>query len=868
MGHLGLEKTNYAMTYYDLKSYIDNNPDSKALFVNYLRKIWVKFSSLSLGDILAGSVTDDSNVSLPAVYTALDTEAEIFVNRTGSVESEGGSHFIPSEDSHLSRRLQAEAINRGRMVVKSHPRLITVLEMLEYYPRLVLIGPAGSGKSTFTQFMTLCMAGEILEKEEANLRILNGDVPPGIPEPWPHGALLPIHVDLKLFVRSEYFPSARTTGTAGHLLDYIDSSLRPEQDPNIRSFLQSGTIGTLLMLDGLDEVPKAEKCRERIREIITDLTGETCPSCRILVTSRPHAYGDPAWRLDHAGFHETQLAKLNTKQMENFVLHWYWQLKEFGRVAEHLWEERAGNLNRGIKRQLYLREMASNPLLLTMIVIVNEWGGSTEYMNRSDLYEESTKLLLDRWNQRRGLDYPAISDVLGTGTEILRKKIEELAFTVHREQEAAGDTGHITYERLSAALGTIHTNIVIPIEEIMDYLHERSGILVADGPSLFRFPHRSFQEFLTACYLIQSDDYSEVARLATRNPGLWREVLLFMAWRAKTFRYKDVWDLASELCPRRLPGPRPSEAEWWGALFAGLIIAETNLHQEDTSQHQIALEPIRAWLQACVQRGAMSIQERVEVGRILGYIGDPRPGVVELDDGRPRIEWIDIAAGSFLRGSATTDESALGNERPQEKIMLEAFRISKYPITVAQFQAYVESGDCSIDLRAKKQRQWQEKPDYYIANHPVVGVTPEDAIGFCQWLGSKLGYEVRLPTEDEWEKAARGASGRIYPWGAEFSSNLCNVKSTEIGRTCAVGIFPDGDSPNTVTDMAGNVWEWCTKTHPLTYGPSIPIYGDYVVRGGAFYSPPSEARCAFRSPGGTEFWEGQGFRIVTSVLYE
>jgi formylglycine-generating enzyme required for sulfatase activity len=138
-------------------------------------------------------------------------------------------------------------------------------------------------------------------------------------------------------------------------------------------------------------------------------------------------------------------------------------------------------------------------------------------------------------------------------------------------------------------------------------------------------------------------------------------------------------------------------------------------------------------------------------------------------------------------------------------------------------------------------------------NHPVTGVSRLDALAYCQWLSEKLATEYRLPSEAEWERAARGDDGRMYPWGDEFDPWRCNtVESGKRGTTAAGGYTPGGDSPWGANDMAGNVWEWTnSQLKPYPYmagdGREEQIPGAvYVIRGGSWYYSRKLARCACR----------------------
>jgi formylglycine-generating enzyme required for sulfatase activity len=224
-------------------------------------------------------------------------------------------------------------------------------------------------------------------------------------------------------------------------------------------------------------------------------------------------------------------------------------------------------------------------------------------------------------------------------------------------------------------------------------------------------------------------------------------------------------------------------------------------------------------------------------------------------------DWVQIPAGEFLMGSdPRKDKQAYESEKPQHRLTLPTFRITRVPVTVAQFAAFVEATghkmSGSVDVKNK-------------ANHPVVNVSWHDTQAFCRWAG------VQLPSEAEWEKAARGADGRIYPWGDSLpDKNRCNF-DMNVNDTTPVGQYPAGVSPYGLHDMSGNVWEWTRSSwsdgkkdfaHPYDSSDGREKLGTdapRVLRGGSWYGPAGHARCAGRRAFDPWVWDGGvGFRLV------
>jgi formylglycine-generating enzyme required for sulfatase activity len=226
---------------------------------------------------------------------------------------------------------------------------------------------------------------------------------------------------------------------------------------------------------------------------------------------------------------------------------------------------------------------------------------------------------------------------------------------------------------------------------------------------------------------------------------------------------------------------------------------------------------------------------------------------------------IRIPRGTFDMGSADSDTDATSDEKPVHTVTLDTFLMDQTEVTNAQYAKCVADGACLLPgSKASRSRDsYFDNSDY--ANYPVINVTWFDAQNYCKWAGR------RMPTEAEWEYAARGTDGRLYPWGNDApSSDLANFDSNE-GDTTAVTNYPSGASSFGVLDMAGNVAEWTADWYDPGYyakspdtnptGPSTGTVG--VVRGGAWDSAPDRVRAAARdSSGPTNASDTVGFRCA------
>jgi len=243
----------------------------------------------------------------------------------------------------------------------------------------------------------------------------------------------------------------------------------------------------------------------------------------------------------------------------------------------------------------------------------------------------------------------------------------------------------------------------------------------------------------------------------------------------------------------------------------------------------------------------------------------------------PDIDWIEIPEGIFIYGKDYSggygNSSGVGYGKGYADALpleIKRFFISRYPITHCQYQTFIDAGGY------EDERWWQDliksqptKASWQQPNRPRDNVNWYEAVAFCRWLSAQFGYVISLPTERQWEKAARGTDGREYPWGASFQTGDANVfldsNPENLNQTCAVGLFPHRASPYQVMDMAGNVWEWCLNPfdQPNQIEPNTSNAPRVVLRGGCWDLKASEARTFMRRSRHPDLRDYEvGFRVV------
>ncbi len=811
-------------------------------YLNYLCEL---VRSLPLAGVDRKSISEDtrSDLDLARVYTALMTQR---------IESE--RELTPQPDRE--------------------PRRLSALEVLNTEKHLALLGDPGSGKSTFVNFAALCLAGELLGRPDANLRLLTSPLPDDEqnrerderpkPQSWDHGPLLPVRVVLRdLAARGLPPPGQLVSGDTlwKFIVAELPETLREFAKP-LRDELLSK--GGLLLLDGLDEVPEADQRREQVKAAVRGFTA-AFPNVRVLATSRTYAYQKQKWKL--RGFAEAVLAPFDPQQIGRFVERWYAYVGEARRLNSQDAQGKAAQLNDAIHRSPRLSELAARPLLLTLMASLHAWRGGALPDQREELYADAVDLLLDQWESQKArrkpdggyeLIQPSLAEWLRMDQKVMRSLLNRLAFEAHRDQPTLTGTADILQDKLVRELMKHNLNPDARPARVVEYLSFRAGLLEPRGVGVYTFPHRTFQEYLAACYLTDHGFPDEMATLLRADPNRWREVTLLAGAKAARGTASAAWTLADALCFNDLPTGRPTDSELGGALLAAQVLVENNSLTYIADRNRSKVDRLRRWLTHIVVEGLLPPADRVQVGDALALFGDPR----NLE------ELVTISAGKFWMGNKEGGLSFVANH-PQHELSLTEYKIGKYPVTVGLWRQFVDATGYKCDSDSLRDHD----------NRPAHDVSWHDARAFCEWLTSewhkqskiKVDEVARLPTEAEWEKAARGADKRDWPWGNEFVGDCANTSEGDIGRTSAVGMFPTGASPYGCLDMVGNVWEWCQSKN-MKYPYKIDdgredLKGDdaCVLRGGSFYDNLRYTQCAFRhylQPDSRVF--NLGFRVVVS----
>lgn len=712
---------------------------------------------------------------------------------------------------------------------EEEPAAIDIEELLARVPCIVLRGQAGMGKSTLVKHLTYTITRGVcynLLKEYLPVMIFLKDL----------GGIL----------KEKRKTSDDIITFESLVKSYLENSKCQLNWQVVAHYISAHRA--LFLLDGLDEV--ADETRPELVRIIASFYLENRDN-RFLVTGRPHGIeGDAAETFKGKIF---DIQDLDEEMIFTFITDWF---REVSAQAEG----RAADLSRKMKIDIKSNEnvydLIKNPLLLTAVCILYK-DGETIPEQRADLYNRVVERLLSgRFSSPKSpVKVPQAREYLMNLAFALQKKEK-------KEIESPGareKLGRI-FTRENEETNTSYLN---RIGTLFNFIEPNCGLLKRSSHNKISFSHLTFQEFLAGKHILNEDiGYEEFLK----NPW-WKEtLLLFLGYLNMDHKIKSN-NIVEEIFKA---GDGYEEKRYYLWLLAARALSEF----QETNRVGDFVSLAREKLSSIIGSGA-NVEERFEAGEILGKLGDPRIHPETM---------VKVKAGEFIRGS--DKKGAYDDEKPGRKIFLDEFMIGKYPVTNQEYKKFVDDhGYRNKDYWTeegwkRKQKEKINEPRFWHdrkwngANFPIIGISWYEACAYAKWLSQKTGDSYRLPTEAEWEKAARGTDDRVYPWGNDFDKSKCNSRETGLGRTSPVGIFPQGESPFGCFDMAGNVWEWCSDWFGEEYykkspakNPKGPSIGSYrVFRGGSWYLPSGRCRASYRYAYHPSFRDSiLGFRLARSL---
>ena len=770
----------------------------------------------------------------------------------------GMAVYIQEEGAALP--IQASPYQTGQLGPRQN-----LLRLLHAADRLLVLGEPGTGKTVALEKL----AWELCEGPEPTVPVLIRLF---------HYAGTPLAEWVRAFLQK-----------TGHL--------RLDDERALNAFLQVGGVRCCFLFDGLNEVPPDYRDR-LVAELVRWMAAH--PRHPVVLTSRSQ---DELWR------------RLRTEMGQAVVVQPISDAQAQAYLVAHLSERGAALYDRLDPR---LQELARTPLLLWLI---KEAGVAGEALpgNRGELYARFVTRMLRRDTERR-LDVEIPLRVKQAALETLAYHLGRVQRLSCRREEAVA----VVARRWGDDI-TLAENVVGACA--------RHGLLAGEEQVWFA-PHQTVQEHFAAQALQalaeQEWALSGWARLRRTAGRLWRgqegglAALAADDWWMETFvQLAGLVDDADRLA-RELAQVNPWLAWWCVEEGQGVadatreVVAERSVRllesERATDRRRAVAALTRVRNERCVppllraagdldaEVSGLAVQGLMELGEAVRplvketLVGadrrlwngavrylmmnpeDPlcsdavRYLVTRLDDPRcgevPESVWeqvlglpmVWIPPGPFWMGSEAYDD-----EKPRRQVTLPGYWIGRYPVTVAQFKTFLKESDYEL----QDERGLQNPDDV-----PITYIAWHDALAYCRWLSAHSGLPVALPSEAQWEKAARGPDGHRYPWGdASPTDKLCNFDGN-VGRLTPVGRYsPRGDSPYGCLDMAGNVLEWTSsleKGYPYAASDGredLEAEGRRVLRGGTFFSAVSGTRCAFRYYGVTVGrLDYVGVRVVVSSI--
>ena len=677
---------------------------------------------------------------------------------------------------------------------------VPLLDALRKLRTLLVVGDPGAGKSTFLKRVAFQLCND-----------------------FAGGGLLPVLIQasvLSAFVEKGGGPvdPASPEWIVLFLGKQCKEKNRALGADYFRARLKAG--GCHLLIDGLDETPD-DRTRERLVKLVRE-SAAAFDGCRFTVTSRPEG------KKVIPGFEEALIGDLEPEAIREFL----------AKLAKQLYPEDGpkekvflADLEEAVNGRREIRKMTRNPVMLTALAVLQHNNVKLPE-KRVDLYGS----ILDWLSKQR-----AKPGRMEANECLLRLRELALAMQTHedgRQKQVplawAGDQLRGTFGRREAA------------EQFLRAEQADSGIVVSRGKEL-AFWHLTFQEYLAALEIAGWEDSAQYALLLGARPKIyepeWRETVLLYGGLLYNAGPRKVDAFLRKVLDGM--GTKPSlEARAKCVGLIGALLPDLVGYVVGDQRYGESLRLVMDIFDVEKSKG-VPFADRLAAAEALGQAGDPRLAEQEWVV-IPETKKYWIGAQNNAPKVRNYDKDAFPDETPRE-VTLPAFRIAPFPVTVAEYARFVEDG------QGEAPKDWAGQLEH--PNWPVVRVTWHEAKAYCEWAGG------RLPTEEEWERAARGPECWKYPWGNyPIEPTRANYDESKIGHPTPVGLYPTGVSAEGACDMLGNIWEWTSS-----------VYSEerrsYTVRGGSFSSNRRLTRLSHRNNNvADEEVPSLGFRLAGESL--
>ncbi|AEJ00624.1 Sulphatase-modifying factor protein [Nitrosomonas sp. Is79A3] len=741
----------------------------------------------------------------------------------------------------IFRAFKVDQIAHEQVIEKTYTDALDAYRDLEDKPvrRLAVLGEPGAGKSFSLQRISIEYARKALQDEHAPIPLL---VPLGS---WTREAIsLEDFIEDQLGKLGRYFSTLRDLRRAVLLLDgmnEIPPGQRKFKVEQIKCLAQDERFASVMV-----------SCREK------DFTGDCYLPFDTLVLqplkpSQIMVFLERAFNLLQDGSNAAQAAQDRFWHLaggDDIRQVWeiwhkagadldlFWSAKKIPKENPNIdtsWQQ--NQLWREVRfNPRSLLRLASNPYLLHVFIALKQVPS-----NRAQLFQGFLQLLYEREQtarENRHEHVPARTD-----WEAALVALAEAMQNTANTQQSDGAQTTLLRSQCPASL----------TDDLIKFSIDAS-VLQQSGSDI-RFTHQLLQEYLASRLLLDASHSSD----KTANDF----------WPQATWWERSGWEVVAEIAAESCGNDTDAQLH----LIAWLAQANPEVAStiwQHVGKINLSSEALSTIANQWFTRMTDIAQEphpaaRAAIGRALGNFGlDNRKGVGLRADGLPDIDWVKIPSTAFVY-------------QDDEHSPLPEFHIARYPITHAQFQAFIDAGGYQDDHWWQGWQGWQvlherldapASPDWSEPNAPRETVSWYEAIAFCRWLSDRRGFMVSLPTEQQWERAARGTQGLNYPWGNEFQKDFSNCEFN-LGRTSAVGLYSHAASPDGVLDMAGNVWEWCLNEYDMSENCQLSGNEARVLRGGSWFYYPVNVRASVRVSYHPAYRRGNlGFRVLCSSPIE